>query len=86
METLARRAAKALLFCGLYFLAVRYVHTYPMPMTLQQQQYLIVISEAFGVADIELFYIVAMMVIDLLVTIAAYSILARLWRHFRTKQ
>ena len=85
MGMLARKATRVLLFCGLYLLAVRYVHTYPMPMTLQQQHYLIVISKAFGVADIELFYIAAMMVIDLLVTIAAYSILVRLWRHYRTK-
>ncbi|WP_395063424.1 hypothetical protein [Paraburkholderia silvatlantica] len=55
MGTLAPKAAKVLLFCALFLLAGRYVHTYPMPMTLQQQHYLIVISEAFGVADYELF-------------------------------
>jgi hypothetical protein len=86
MAALARRATTVLLFCGLYFLAVRYVHTYPMSMTLRQQHYLIVISEKFGVAGYEMFYIVAMMVIDLIVTIAAYLILVRLWRHYRTKQ
>ncbi|MBN3850511.1 hypothetical protein G3N58_27370 [Paraburkholderia sp. Ac-20342] len=86
MATLARKVAKVLLFCGLYFLAIRYVHTYPIPMTLQQQQELIVISDAFGVADTELFYILAMMLIDLIVTIMVYSILLRLWLHYRKKK
>ncbi|SMG06266.1 hypothetical protein [Paraburkholderia susongensis] len=86
MATLARKAAKVLLFCGLYRLAIRYIHTYPIPMTLQQQQDLIVIAQEFGVADTELFYILAMMVIDLIVTIVAYSILMRIWRRYRAKK
>ncbi|MBN3850512.1 hypothetical protein G3N58_27375 [Paraburkholderia sp. Ac-20342] len=86
MAKLVRKTTKVLLFCTLYFLAIRYVHTYPMPMTLQQQHYLIVISEAFGVADYELFYILSMMLIDLIVTIMAYSILMRLWRHSRMRR
>jgi len=86
MATLVCKTAKVLLFCGLYFLAIRYVHTYPIPMTLQQQQELIVISDAFGVADTELFYILAMMLIDLLVTIMVYTILIRLWRRYRMKE
>ncbi|NIF53745.1 hypothetical protein [Burkholderia sp. Ax-1724] len=86
MATLICKAAKVLLFCGLYFLAIRYVHTYPIPMTLRQQQELIVASNAFGIADTELFYILAMMLIDLIATIIAYSILMRLWRHYRMRR
>jgi len=86
MAKLVRKATKVLLFCGLFLLAGRYVHTYPLPMTLQQQHYLIVISEAFGVADYELFYILSMMLIDLIVTIMAYSILIRLWQHYRMRR
>jgi len=86
MATLVRKVAKILLFFALYFLAIRYIHTYPMPMTLQQQHYLIVISDAFRVADYELFYILAMMLIDLIVTIMVYTILMRLWRRYRMKE
>ncbi|RZF31784.1 hypothetical protein EVC45_01615 [Paraburkholderia sp. UYCP14C] len=85
MENFARKAAKLLLFCGLFFLAIRYVHTYPLPMTPRQQHYLIVISEKFEMADYEMFYIVSMIAIDVVVTIVAYSIVVRLWRHYRTK-
>lgn len=86
MGTLSPKAAKVLLFCALFLLAGRYVHTYPMPMALQQQHYLIAVSEAFGVADYELFYIGSMILIDVVVTIAVYSILMRLWRCYRAKQ
>ena len=54
MATLVRRIFKTLLLCGLFFLSGRYVHTYPIPMTPDQQQQLIVISEKFGVDDYEL--------------------------------
>ena len=53
MATLARRMLRLLLFFGLFFLAVRFVHTYPIPMTQDQQQHLIVISEEMGVRDAE---------------------------------
>lgn len=82
MAKLAHKAASVILFCALFLLAGRYVHTYPLPMTPQQQQYLIRISEAFGVADYELFYIGAMIAIDLIVAIAAHRVLTGLWRRY----
>ncbi|WP_296660371.1 hypothetical protein [Paraburkholderia sp.] len=86
MEILAHSAAKVLLFCGLFLLAVRYVHTYPMPMTMQQQDFWSEISEAFGIADSELFYICTMITIDLVVAIVAYSILMKFLRRYRTQR
>jgi hypothetical protein len=86
MGTLARNAAKVLLFCGLFLLAVRYIHTYPLPLTLQQQHFWIVISETFGVEDSELFYIGSMVAVDLVVTIVVYAMLMRLSRRYRAKQ
>ena len=85
MEKLARRIVKAILFFCLFLLAGRYVHTYPLPMTLEQQHYLSTISELFGVYDYEFFYVVSMIILDLIVTVIAYSILIRLWRRYRTK-
>lgn len=84
MEKLARKAIKIFLFFSLFLLSGRYVHTYPLPMTLEQQHYLSMISDWFGVSDYELFYIGAMVTIDLIVTAIAYSLLIRLWRRYRT--
>ncbi|MCG5075153.1 hypothetical protein [Paraburkholderia tagetis] len=86
MEKLARRISKVVLFCGLFFLAGRYVHTYPLPMTLQQQHYLILISDTFGVADYELFYIFAMVIIDIIVATIVYAALIKLCRYCWAKR
>jgi hypothetical protein len=80
MENAVRKFAKVFLFCGLFFIAGRYVHTYPLPMTPQQQHYLIFFSEKFGVTDYEIFYIGAMVAIDFIVAVIAYSILMNIWR------
>lgn len=85
MATLVRRISKTLLFCGLFFLSGRYVHTYPLPMTPDQQQQLIAISEKFGVDDYELFYMGAMALVDLAAAILAYMLIMKLWRFFEVR-
>ncbi|CAN0621305.1 protein of unknown function [Burkholderia multivorans] len=67
------------------FLSGRYVHTYPIPMTPDQQQQLIVISEKFGVDDYELLYIGTMVLADLIATIVAYVLIMKLWRFFKVR-
>ena len=81
MATLARRMLRLLLFFGLFFLAVRFVHTYPIPMTQDQQQHLIVISEEMGVRDAEALYIFTMCFIDLVAAIVAYLAIMRFFRY-----
>lgn len=85
MGKIVRRAIKILLFSGLFFFSVRYIHTYPLPMPPRHQYYLRLICEQFGVDDYEFFYICAMVAIDLIVTVIVYSMLIRLWRRYRTK-
>lgn len=80
MATLARRIPKLILFAGLLFLSIRYVHTYPIPMTQDQQQRLIVISEKLGVRDAEALYIFTMCFIDLVVTTLTYRAIIRVSR------
>ncbi|MGF6879254.1 hypothetical protein OKW35_008775 [Paraburkholderia sp. MM5477-R1] len=80
MATLARRLCKLFLFLALFLLSVRYVHTYPSPMTLEQQQILIEISDKLEVADYELLYIGAMTAIDLIVAIVLYVLIVKIWR------
>ncbi|QGZ60728.1 hypothetical protein [Paraburkholderia acidisoli] len=81
----AGAVVKALLFCGLFLLAGRYVHTYPLPMTTAQQHALIAISTTFGIEDFELFYIVAMIVIDLIVASLVYRAIVGLWLRYRAR-
>lgn len=83
MATLAHRALRLVLFIGLFILSVRYIHTYPIPMTQDQQQDLIVISGKLGVRDAEALYIFTMCFIDLIASILAYRMIMSVSRRMR---
>ncbi|NML31060.1 hypothetical protein [Paraburkholderia antibiotica] len=83
MAILVRRILKLCLFAAFFVLSVRYVHTYPLPMPMEQQGILIEISDRLGVADYELLYIIAMTALDLIVTIMLYALTIKLWRMWR---
>jgi len=88
LATLARRVAilslKSALFIGLFLLATRYVHTYPTPLTLRQQEILIGVSDWLGVRDYDGLYVFSMAALDLLVAIVAYKVIMKLWRRRHT--
>ncbi|UUE10467.1 hypothetical protein NMX13_02345 [Dickeya zeae] len=86
MTTFIHRMIKTLLFIVLFFLSVRYVHTYPLPMTKDQVALLFTLSDAFGVRDPEDLYISAMLVLEIITTIIAYSLIIKLWRYYRTSR
>ncbi|RDS79080.1 hypothetical protein DWU98_19585 [Dyella monticola] len=87
MVALARKflaiIVRAILFIGLYDLALRFVHTYPVPMPPDQQNILFLLSEKLGIRDPDDLYIFGFATIDLVVTILAYRAVIRLWRHYR---
>lgn len=64
---------------------MRFIHTYPLPMPMAQQRYLIAISETFGVNDYEGFYLSAVAVVNLIVAAIEYTLIMKLWRHYRAK-
>lgn len=82
MATLARRTLKLLLFIGLFWLAILYVHTYPLPLTVSQQHILIEISRRLRVEDYEFLYICSMTILDLIVAIIAYVMILKVWRRY----
>lgn len=83
MATLARRLFKTVLFLGLFLLSVRYVHTYPVPMTEEQLGILLAICDALDIRDPENLYIPAMLVLELLTTITVYILIIKSWRLFK---
>lgn len=85
MGPLVRRCAKALLFTGLFLVSVRFVHTYPIPMPVSQQHVLFELSEKFGVADPEMFYIYVAVLTNLGLAALEYRLLIWMWCHCRTK-
>ncbi|MCI4237519.1 hypothetical protein F6X50_17735 [Dickeya dianthicola] len=85
MVTLARRACKTLLFITLFFLSVRYVHTYPIPMPKEQVALLFKLSATLGIRDPEDLYISSMLIIELITTIVVYILIIKAWRRYNNK-
>ncbi|WES90704.1 hypothetical protein OHJ28_02485 [Dickeya fangzhongdai] len=86
MTAFTRRALKTILFIALVFLSIRYVHTYPVPMTKDQVTLLFRLSDALSIRDPEDLYISAMMVIELITAILAYLLIIKLWRYYHTSR
>ncbi|WOA54228.1 hypothetical protein [Dickeya solani] len=86
MATFIRRIFKTLLFIALFLLAIRYVHTYPVPLTRKQTDLLVTLSEKAGWKDPELFYITVMSIIDLIVATLVYVAIIKLWRYYHTSR
>ncbi|WP_250488372.1 MULTISPECIES: hypothetical protein [unclassified Caballeronia] len=66
------------------FCKTDYVHTYPTPLTLRQQEILIGVSDWLGVRDYDGLYVFSMAALDLLVAIVAYKVIMKLWRRRHT--
>ncbi|MEW6339782.1 MAG: hypothetical protein RXR20_13580 [Paraburkholderia sp.] len=80
MAILARRLGKTLLFVGLFFLSIRYVHTYPVRMPESQLDAWLSAANRLGIRDPDDLYIPVMLMIELIASIAAYVLVLRLWR------
>lgn len=84
MATLARRLMKTVLFVGLFLLSVRYVHTYPVPMPESQLAVLLSICDRVEIRDPDDLYIPVMLILELLTTVAAYVLILKSWRFFKS--
>ncbi|HTH61353.1 MAG TPA: hypothetical protein VL689_14470 [Paraburkholderia sp.] len=76
---------KTVLFLAIYALALRLIHTYPLPMPEDQQHILFAISQTMGIRDPDDLYIITFAVVDLIVAIAAYWSIMKIWRHGASK-
>jgi hypothetical protein len=74
---------KALLFIGIYALALRLVHTYPMPMPLEQQHMLFALSRRLGIRDPDDLYLSTYAIVDLIVAVLVYRLFMRVSRRRR---
>jgi hypothetical protein len=83
MEVLVRSLTvvfKVLPFLGLYALTLRIAHTYPLPMSLEQQHMLFTLSRKLGVRDPEDLYLYTFAVVDLIIAALLYMAIVRFWR------
>ncbi|EDZ99394.1 conserved hypothetical protein [Burkholderia sp. H160] len=83
MATLAHRLFKVALFFGLFVVSIRFVHTYPDPMTESQLDAWWCASDWLGIRDPEDLYFVVWVTIELIVAALAYVAIIKLWRYCR---
>jgi hypothetical protein len=86
MAILARRGFKVALFIALFYLAVRYVHTYPWPMPENQALAWLSIANGFGPHDPDDVYIPTMIVLELITTVLAYVAIVKFWRWYQRRK
>jgi hypothetical protein len=83
MATLARRAFKVALFCGLFRLLLPYVHPYPVEWTERQSLAWLHAANRLDIRDPgDLFFWVTV-VMNLIATTLAYIAILYLWRRYR---
>ena len=81
MAILARRLLKMLLFIGLFWLSIRYIHTsYSTPLLENQWSFWIGISEKIQIFNVEETYFLVMIILELLTTIIVYKLILKLCR------
>ncbi|MFD1554475.1 hypothetical protein ACFSHT_02385 [Paraburkholderia silviterrae] len=86
MATLVRRISKVILFVGLFLVSMRFIHTYPLPMPVNQQHYLIAISQMFGVRDYDGFYLSAVALVNLIVASIEYALIMKVWKYVSVRR
>jgi hypothetical protein len=86
MATLVRRLFKVALFIGLFLVSVRYVRPFNNEWTAGETHAWWRASDSLGVRDPEDLYIGVWLSIELIVTVFAYVVIMRLWRHSQRKK
>lgn len=66
---------KALLFFGLFWLSIPYIHTYPIPLPPDHQHILLVLSRKLGICDPDDFYVSAVIITNLFAATIEYKLL-----------
>jgi hypothetical protein len=86
MAILVRSLVKALVFVGLYVLALRFIHTYPIPMTDDQIRWWFAFSRKFDVHDPDDMWFALTFIANLIVTIFLYMGVQRLWKTLQARR
>ncbi len=84
MATLARRVFKTLLFFTLYYLSLRYIHPYPITFTRNMTDWLVTVANSLGFRDPEWFYLLAVLLINMVITVVLYGLGMRAWKYYQS--
>ena len=74
------------MFIVVYLLSLRFIHPYPVQLTIKQAGQLTRTANRPGFHDPEMFYLLAVMLINALITLALCAILLRIWQRWRKRK
>ncbi|RNM05905.1 hypothetical protein EF878_11770 [Dickeya undicola] len=74
-----RRIVRILLFFTLYYLSLRYIHPYPITFTRNMTDRLVTVANSLGFRDPEWFYLLAVLLINIIITVVLYELFMRAW-------
>lgn len=86
MATAVRKTRRVILFIALFLFSLRFIHPYPIQFTIKQSGQLTQIANRLGFRDPEMFYLLAVMLINTLITCTLYFIAVRGWRLWRQRK
>ncbi|CAN0619883.1 conserved protein of unknown function [Burkholderia multivorans] len=76
---------KIALFVSLFVISMRFIHTYPLPMPLDQQHQLLMVSRNLSIRDPDDLYLSVVVVVNLVAAAIEYTLLMKIWRSAKIK-
>ncbi|TDY44476.1 hypothetical protein BX592_116124 [Paraburkholderia rhizosphaerae] len=80
------RMLKGSLFVGLFILSLKVVRTYPIPMTGEQVEWWLCLSEKLDISDLENIWVPVTCLADLIIAFFLYIGVIKLWKTLQTKR
>ncbi|AYC17394.1 hypothetical protein DZA65_00480 [Dickeya dianthicola] len=84
MTIFPRRIVKILLFFTLYYLSLRYIHPYPITFTRNMADRLVTVANSLGFRDPEWFYLLVVLLINMIITVVLYGLGMRAWKYYQS--
>lgn len=84
MTIFSRRVFKTLLFFTLYYLSLRYIHPYPITFTRNMTDRLVTVANGLVFHDPEWFYLLAVLLINMVITVVLYGLGMRAWKYHQS--
>ncbi|UJR53000.1 hypothetical protein [Dickeya zeae] len=75
---------KTLFFLTLYVISLHYVHPYPITFTHGMTDRLVTVANYLGFSDPEWFYLLAVLMINMMLTVVLYGLSMRAWKYYQS--
>ncbi|WP_219952505.1 hypothetical protein [Dickeya zeae] len=75
---------KILLFLIIYIVSLGYIHPYPITFTRSMTDQLVTVANYLGFSDPEWFYLLTVLMINMMITVVLYGLSMRAWKYYQS--